>query len=199
MNERKYYVDWLRVFAMITVLLFHCSRFFDNQGWHLKAPIAQQSDVLPTIRELFISLWFMELFFFVSGYAAWYALKKRTGGQYLVERIKRLLIPLYSVGLFILLVPQVYFDRFTKNIISGTFWQWLPGYFRGLPGELFGPKNYADPIELLPYNFGGHLWFIMMLFLISLAALPVILYLKSGTPIIRGVPLENVPTGAFFG
>ena len=30
-------------------------------------------------------------------------------GQYLVERVKRLLVPLYTVGLFILMVPQAYF------------------------------------------------------------------------------------------
>ncbi len=35
MNERKYYIDWLRVGAMIVVFLFHCSRFFDNEDWHL--------------------------------------------------------------------------------------------------------------------------------------------------------------------
>jgi glucan biosynthesis protein C len=149
------------------------------EDWHLKAPIAQQSDLLSLLRGTFVWFWLMELFFLVAGFASWYALKSRTGGQYLGERVKRLLIPLYTVGLFILMVPQAYFERFTHGLISGTFWQWLPGYFSGLPGEIFTFGNLQDPIELLPYGFAGNLWFIEMLFLIVLVALPVFLYLKS--------------------
>jgi glucans biosynthesis protein C len=182
MNERKYYIDWVRVIAMLFVFLFHVSRLFDNEPWNIKAPLAQQSEVVSIVRGTFIWTWLMELFFLVAGYAAWYALKHRSGGQYLVERVKRLLVPLYTVGLFIILVPQVYFWRFTHGVITGTFWQWLPGYFAGLPGEIFTlNKTYQSPIALFPFNDSGHLWFIQMLFLISLITLPVLLYLQSNS------------------
>ena len=35
-GERCYYVDWLRVLAMLVIFLFHCARFFDHGGWHVQ-------------------------------------------------------------------------------------------------------------------------------------------------------------------
>jgi hypothetical protein len=125
--------------------------------------------------------WLMELFFLLSGAGTWYSLKSRSGGQYLLERFKRLLIPLYGVGMLILMPPQLYFEIFTNQGYTGTFWQYLPQYFRELPGGLavtsFFELNNAS--FLVPYYFSGHLWFIRYLFLISLLTLPLLLYLKS--------------------
>ena len=44
MTERRYDMDWLRVLAMLAVFVYHCTRFFDTEGWHLKN--AEQSFVL---------------------------------------------------------------------------------------------------------------------------------------------------------
>jgi fucose 4-O-acetylase-like acetyltransferase len=78
------------------------------------------------VREFLFGVWVMQLFFLLSGFASRYSLRSRSGGQYLIERVKRLLIPLYTVGMFILVVPQAYFDGVTHGRIAGTFWQWLP-------------------------------------------------------------------------
>jgi glucans biosynthesis protein C len=179
MKGRRYDIDWLRVIAMFCVFIFHCTRFFDTEDWHLKAAASGQSDLLSPLRGFVLWVWLMELFFLVSGFAAFYALRHRSGGQYLVERVKRLLIPLYTVGMLIIVVPQAYFERFSHGYITGTFWEWLPGFYRGLPGEVFGPHNFLDPIQVVLYTFSGHLWFIQMLFIISLVTLPLILFFKS--------------------
>jgi glucan biosynthesis protein C len=101
-------------------------------------------------------------------------------GQPLVERVKRLLIPLYTVGLFILVVLQVYFDGVTHGRITGAFGQWLPSYYGGLLDTIFlTPRRLVYPLSLLPYGFSGHLWFIQMLFLVSLVTLPPLLWLRS--------------------
>jgi peptidoglycan/LPS O-acetylase OafA/YrhL len=53
--KRNYAIDWLRVYAMFTVFLFHCARFFDRQDWHVKNP---QSDTIITfIIVLFLVRW----------------------------------------------------------------------------------------------------------------------------------------------
>ena len=180
MKERRYDIDWLRVIAMLTVFLFHCSRFFCTEGWHLKVPVSEQSEILRILRDMLVGVWVMELFFLVSGFATYYSLRRRTAGQYLGERAKRLLVPLYTVGMFILVVPQDYITGVTYGTISGTFWQWLPTYYRTLPGRLLSFWKYLlDPVALVPYTFSGHLWFIQMLFLVSLAALPLLLWLRS--------------------
>ena len=106
----------------------------------------------------FFDLWEMPIFFLLSGVGSWYSLKSRTGGRYLFERVKRLLIPLYTVGLFILVAPQAYFDGVTHGRITGDFWQWLPNYYLSIPGDIIHTHQFLDPISLVPYTFSGHLW-----------------------------------------
>ena len=98
---------------MLAVFIFHCTRFFDPEGWHVKD--SRQSEVLFVLVRGFFWPWMMELFFLLSGAGAWYALKSRTAGAYLFERVKRLLIPMYTVGLFVLLPPQFYFEIVTNE------------------------------------------------------------------------------------
>jgi surface polysaccharide O-acyltransferase-like enzyme len=173
MQERRYDVDWLRIIAMLAVFLYHCTRFFDPEGWHLKNPEVSLA-LFVSMRGL-IWTWVMELFFLLSGVGAWYALRSRRAGAYVWERIKRLLIPLYTVGLFVLLPLQFYFELVTNRGYSGNFWHLIPRYFSG-----FKPPGITQsPFTLLPIPFPGHLWFLQYLFLISLMSLPMLLYLKS--------------------
>jgi len=116
----------------------------------------------------------MELFFLLSGAGSWYALKSRTAGAYLFERVKRLLLPLYTVGLFVLLPPQFYFELVTNGGFSGTFREMIPRYFAGF----YPPHISPSPDTLLPIPFAGHLWFLRSLFLISVITLPLLLYLN---------------------
>ena len=169
MKERRYDIDWLRVVAMQTIFFFHSNRFFDTVGWHLKN--AEQSTISTLFTGL-VDLWIMQLFFLVSGVGSWYALRFRTGGQYLFDRVKRLLIPLYTVGLFILLPPQFYFELVTNRGYTGTFWEFIPRYIGSIKH-----LDFDDPCFFTPFS--GHLWFVQYLFLISLVMLPLLLYLKS--------------------
>ena len=179
MNERRYDIDWLRIVAILAVFIFHSTRAFDTEGWHLKN--ADQSNFLFILMRGMIWTWLMELFFLLSGSGTWYSLKSRTGGQYLLERVKRLLIPIYGVGMLILMLPQLYFEIFTNQGYTGTFWEYLPRYFLELPGGLVGTSLHElnNASFLVPYHFSGHLWFLRYLFLISLITLPLLLYLKS--------------------
>jgi len=180
MKERRYDIDWLRVIATLAVFVFHSTRFFGTEDWHAKVPTAEQSETVVLLRIFLIAVWFMPLFFLVAGFASRYSLKRRTGGQYLLERVKRLLIPLYTVGMFILAVPQAYFDGVTHERITGTFWQYLPYYYRDIPGSIiYSATQFLDPIFLVPYTFSGHFWFFQLLFVVSLVTLPLLLHLKS--------------------
>jgi glucan biosynthesis protein C len=179
MKERRYDIDWLRVIAMLGVFVLHCTRFFCTEDWQLKVPPAEQSEILGIVRDFTLAVWLMPLFFLVAGFAARYSLRRRTAGQYLVERVKRILIPLYTVGMFVLVVPQNYFDDWTHGRTTETFWQWLPSYYLTLPERVFSLKDYRDPVNLVPYTFSGHLWFLQLLFVIALVTLPLFLYFKS--------------------
>jgi hypothetical protein len=117
----------------------------------------------------------MELFFLLSGVGTWYALKSRRAGEYLWERVKRLLIPLFTVGIVLLLPIQVYFTLHTNAGYTGNFWQIYPRYF----ADFRLPRLTQYPGALSPIPFTGHLWFLWYLFLVSLIVLPLLLYLKS--------------------
>jgi peptidoglycan/LPS O-acetylase OafA/YrhL len=179
MPERRYDIDGLRVGAMLAVFFFHCARFFDGGGWHLKN---SEESLVANIFVGLLDLWIMPLFFLLSGTGSWYALKSRTGGQYLLERVKRILIPLYGVGAFVIVVPQLYFEEITNRGYTGTFWTLLPRYFANV---FTTPPNFDDPFFFAVWM--GHLWFLQFLFLISLLVLPLLLFLRSE----RGRPLTG--------
>lgn len=84
-------------------------------------------------------------------------------------------VQVYTVGLFILLPFQFYFELVTNAGYSGTFWQIIPRYF----ASFYLPHITSWPESLLPIPFSGHLWFLQYLFLISLMTLPLLLCLKS--------------------
>jgi glucan biosynthesis protein C len=170
-QERRSDIDWLRVLAMAFVFLFHCARFFGGGSWHLKN--ASESFVAHIFIAL-LDLWTMPLFFLLSGAGSWYALRSRTGGQYLLDRIKRILVPLYGIGAFAIVLPQVYFEEVTNGGYTGTFWELMQRYIVGAFTTL---PDFRNPLF---FNvFTGHLWFLHHLFLISLLVLPIMLYLNS--------------------
>ena len=171
MRERRYDIDWVRIVATLAVFVLHCGRFFDTIDWHLKN--AQQSDVL-TLFQGWLDLWMMPLLFLLSGLGSWYSLKSRSSGQYLFERVKRLLIPFYTVGIFILLPPQFYFDIVSHGGYVHSIWKVLPPYWDS-SGSFRLYLNEPYLTNLWP----GHLWFLQFLFIVSLLILPLLLYLKS--------------------
>lgn len=163
--ERRYDIDWLRVLAMLSIFVFHCARFFNYEYWHVKN---NQLDLGMSVFVSFLVLWIMPLFFLLSGEGSYFALSFRTGGKYITERFKRLVVP-FLFGTFVVLIPlQVYIERVSHLQFAGSFIEFYPHYFDGL---------YA-----LGGNFawmGLHLWFLEFLFIFSLIALPLFLYLRT--------------------
>jgi glucan biosynthesis protein C len=163
---RRYDVDWLRVLGMMMVFVFHCSRFFDTQGWHVKSP---RTTPVVTMFVVFAVQWMMPLFFILSGIGAYHSLAHQNWSQFLVSRVKRLVVPLVF-GIFVIIAPwQVYLERVSHGQYSGSFWNWYwHEYFHGWYG-LGG--NFAW--------MGIHLWYLEFLFLFSVLALPLFLCLRS--------------------
>ena len=81
---------------------------FNTWGWHIKND-QQYGGMLKQIMT-FLHNWRMPLLFLLSGAGTYFALGKRTPGQYLSERFKRLFIPL-AAGIFILVPVQVYIEK----------------------------------------------------------------------------------------
>ena len=68
---RQFYLDWLRVLAILLVFFVHSSKIFDYHTTVLFNPV--RSPVLTIFRE-FVLLWIMPFFFLVSGAAIYLSL-----------------------------------------------------------------------------------------------------------------------------
>jgi glucans biosynthesis protein C len=172
-RARRYDFDWLKVAATFAVFIFHCLRFFDLGAWHVKN---NELDAISTTFAGILLQWIMPSFFLLSGTSIYFALKSRTAGQFIQDRLIRLLIPLVF-GIFVLSPPQVYLERLSNpdrgvapwigGQFSGSFWEFIPYYFQGW--YLFG-GNFAW--------MGIHLWYLLVLLLFSLLLLPLFLAIK---------------------
>ena len=172
---RLHYLDWLRVLAILGVFLFHASNVFNDQDFVVKN--AEQSPVITGVQAFFFP-WGMPLFFLIAGAGTWFALRRRTSGQYAKERSSRLLIP-FIVGSILLSPVQVYCEwRYTTNvgIFDGSFTDFLGSLPWGPNPRIFGLVGY-------------HLWFLGFLFSFSLLALPLFRWLQreSGRRFVSGL------------
>jgi peptidoglycan/LPS O-acetylase OafA/YrhL len=163
-TARLYYLDWLRVIAILGVFLYHALHPFDYTGWHVKN--AELS--LPiTAFLLFFAPWGMPFFFLMAGAGTWFALRRRGPRQYVVERFQRLLVP-YLFGC-LLLTPLMLYVEWTHKAQTGAF----DGSFQAFLAWRSAPVG--------PQIFGWlgyHLWFLGFLFSFSLLALPIFLWLR---------------------
>ncbi|MDD5171158.1 MAG: acyltransferase family protein [Syntrophales bacterium] len=163
-KDRRFDLDWVRVITILVVFVFHCGRFFDSVQWHLKnAELSFPVEVF----NFFANAWQMPLLFLVAGAAAWFSLAARQTGRFLNERVNRLLVPL-AFGILVIVPPQVYMERIYKHQFDGSFIAFYPHFFQGIYSYT-GAGNFS----------WHHLWFLSYLFIITLLALPLFLFLRS--------------------
>jgi peptidoglycan/LPS O-acetylase OafA/YrhL len=167
-TARRYDLDWLRIAAVFMLIPYHSSRLFDVlEAYYVKN--AKTSVAMTGIRT-FLDPWGMPLLFVISGATSWLALRRRTGAQYTRERTLRLLIPLLF-GLAVIVPPQAYIAWLGQGN-KGSYWQFYRQYWVIHPEDLTG---FTGMFTL------GHLWFVLFLFVFSLVALPLFLYLKGSS------------------
>jgi peptidoglycan/LPS O-acetylase OafA/YrhL len=160
-TERLYYLDWLRVFAILLVFLVHCSKIFDYDTTVVFNTV--RSPVLSVFRD-FSLLWVMPLFFVLSGAAVFLSKGTDKKWEFIKSRFLRLLVPLIFIGTFIINPLYVYIERLSSGEAASGFFQWYPQFFDGMYG--FG-GNFA------PLGQGTHLWYLEFLFIYSLILLPL--------------------------
>ncbi|MBC8755065.1 acyltransferase [Kordia sp. YSTF-M3] len=147
---RRYDLDWLRVIAILAVYLHHVGMPFNGDDFHI---MNTDSSKLLDDMMVFFEQFRLPLLFLISGTGTIFAFSKRTWIQFTKERAVRLLVPLFF-GVLIIVPPQTYFEHINE----------YASYFEVYKNADFGIN---------------HLWFIENLFWISLAVIPLILFLKS--------------------
>lgn len=119
-DSRRYDIDWLRVIAIGLLMVYHVGIAF--QPWAVFIQFIQNSQPLEKlwVQLSVLNVWRIPLLFFVSGMGVSFALRRRTLKALLVERIRRILVPLIFGSLAIVPLHVLLWQRYYSQDISYT-------------------------------------------------------------------------------
>lgn len=168
---RYHYLDNIRWVTVLLVMFFHVFYYFN--AYCMGSGIGGFCDYQPQDAVLYLLYpWLMPLLFVVAGMSSRYALQRKSAGEYLRTRTRKLLVPA-TLGLLV--------------------FQWMAGYF-GMQTMNF--RFHADMGAGQPWWVmyimwavcgGGGLWFIQLLWLFSLITIvdPLLLHTSQAPSLCR--------------
>ena len=168
--NRRYELDWLRVLVILNLIPYHVAWLMVAVPGFSNIDKQSSGNTILTIYFTFFRQWHMPLLFLIAGVSTCYALDFRSIREYVIERIKRLLVPLAFFVAVISPIGAYFFPDFpgTTEVksIPDYFTRFWPGFLQRFPNPK-GPPEWA------------HLWFVGYLFVMSVACLPLFLYLRN--------------------
>ena len=160
--ERRYDIDWLRVFATYLLFPFHVSKVFDVPPfYHIKNAELSGNLALFTT---FVHQWHMPLFFLLAGWSLQASLSRRSTGAVLHERVLRIFVP-FLFGCCTLCVGLGYVEKILMPGKDVSFLAFVPQFFTNLE-----------------YFTWGHLWFLIYLFTFTLLYMPLFMAIRRIRP-----------------
>lgn len=151
-TARLLYIDNIRTMLITFVILLHMAITYGAQGdWYYKEP-GETSTIVFAIITFVAAIggaFVLGLFFLLAGYFTPHAYDRKGFGLFLVDRLKRLLIPLAFYE--ILINPFINYAIDVHKEPQGSVWQYLVVHFNSL-------ESYAD----------GPVWFLLALMVFSL-------------------------------
>lgn len=152
---RKYYIDNLRWIAIILLFPIHTAVLFFPKG--------SQDLIFNSILEnpkaafLFLTITptLMGMLFLIAGVSIRYSLERRSYSEYMFERVKKLLIPFFTGILTV--IPCMYYIILNLETRDGK------GFIPFISSYLSDVGAMASKVK--------HLWFILILFIVSVLAL----------------------------
>lgn len=149
---RKYFLDWLRVFAFVVLILFHTGLLYSGWHYNLKSP-----RTFPHVEWGLLALtpWRLALLFFISGVASRHLLAKLGAGAFALDRLRRLL-PVVLIGMFVVIPPQTYVELVDKGVLATGYLEFWFASYLAADQTLVAPLGKTMPTW-------DHLWFIVYL------------------------------------
>lgn len=161
--ERKHYLDWLRVIAFYILIFYHIGMIFVPWDFHIKNTVTLEWF---ETWMAFFSQWRLPLLFIISGMVIYYSMGSRKWKGIIIERTKRLLIPLIF-GMLVIVPPQIYYERISEGIQFSSYWEFWKTVFNFVPFPDGGSLSWH------------HLWYVLYIFIYTLIALPLFVFFKS--------------------
>jgi len=176
-STRRGELDLLGVLIIIGLVFFHTGQIFYGGDFYVQN---EPYSPLALAFVAFASLWGMPLMFLMAGIAIWYSLGARTAGEFVRNRVRRLLIP-FVVGVPLLVPPQVYCKLLGDPAYQKSYLEFLPRFFNVRPAWSF-------PLFIEGELFAiSTLYFLIYLFAFTLLLLPLFLRLRkpAGRPLLE--------------
>ncbi len=166
---RKHYIDNLRWLTLMILVPYHAAMAWNSWG-EPNYIIYEENRIISSII-VFFSPYFMPLLFVLAGVSTRYSLQRRTIREYLMERVKRCLIPL-TFGTLVLMPIMTYVaDKFNYSY-SGNFFEHYTVFF----------TKYTDFTGADGGFSFGQFWFLLYLFVISVVGVGLITFLTKVKP-----------------
>ena len=140
-SKRLFHIEILQAFGILCVFLGHAFRIYHDGGWYFhKTQTIFAFDII----DKFIYSFHMPLFMFLSGFLFYLNKDKiQNAWEYVLKRVKRLLLPFYLAG-FLYVLPMICFiNPLDKSI----------GFYY---------------TSFLTLDYTWHLWFLIDLFILTL-------------------------------
>jgi hypothetical protein len=167
---RRIDLDWIRILAFASLILYHVGMYYVTWGWHVKSPHASNA-VEPLM--MLPNPWRLSLLFLVSGTATAFIAARLSPRELARSRGWRLLVPLVFAIVF-LIPPQSYFEVVEKAGYAGSYLDFWKRY-------LLFDRSFCRGNDCLVVPTWNHLWFVAYLLFYTL----VLLRCCDGHPVAR--------------
>ncbi|MFA4861372.1 acyltransferase family protein [Methanoregula sp.] len=164
---RLHYIDNLRWMCILLLFPVHTAFVF-CAGWYGYYVLSDYPSTAARCLAVSVEPWIMPLLFGIAGMSTKFALQKRSPRVYLKERVIRLFVPFLAGVVLVCPIIAYYALKFHTGY-TGSFPEAFVHFFSS--AHLQGP-----PSGVMGDFSVDHLWFIIFLFIISVAALGVILF-----------------------
>lgn len=175
-DERRTDLDWLRIAAFASLILYHVGMFYVSWDWHVKS--SRASDAIEPLM-LLVNPWRLILLFIISGAATRFMADKMKPGRLFASRMGRLWPPLL-LAVFVIVPPQAYYevlDAMRLGQLSADP-AWVENFYLRY---VTASGNWCDAQGCLITPTYNHMWFVAYLILYTLALFPLL-------PLLRRAP-----------
>jgi glucans biosynthesis protein C len=139
--SRMFFIDNLRVFLTIVVVIFHLAITYgaDASWFYRERPTTELAGIILNLFLILTQFYFMGLFFLISGYFVPGSLNRKGSLRYSKDRLIRLGIPLVLYA-FLISPFTEYVKGIVEGYVSGSLGQYYLSCWRNLnvtPGPLW--------------------------------------------------------------
>ena len=110
--NRRYDIDWLRVFALGLLIIYHISIVFQPWAYFIYFPQSEKPIESIWLVMGLINIWRIPLLFIISGMGVYLAMRRRNWKELLKDRIIRILLPLIFGSLIIVPIHVYIYQAF---------------------------------------------------------------------------------------